>query len=718
MLRPERMSKVSVTGAKRVIDDVIEAAYEQRALHVSDYDDSWEGFDPGESMAGAEGVNERLVTVRALESTLDVDEADVEEGYDLDDEALEAELAELRDRVNDLDDRRSELRGEIREIDEEIDRMAPFADLGIDLDLLSGYDSLAVVVVEGRAAPVEAALAGSEAIDAFEVFSGDDTVAAFARPAATADEDALSDALVGVDVTMLEVPDAEGGPEDYVGRLRDQRRDLEAQLDDVEDELDAIRRERASFLLAAEEQLTVEAQKRQAPLSFATTRNAFVAEGWIPTEQFGAFADAITDAAGDHVEIEELERASFTAHGDHETEPTDAGAGPAATDAEREAAADGGHEQPVTIDDEPPVVQDNPEVVSPFETLVKAVNRPKYHEFDPTIILFLTFPLMFGFMIGDIGYGVLYVAMGYYLYENFDSPAMTNVGAVAMWAGGFTALFGLLYGGDVFGHAMLGFHPLYKGISPGETHWALAWLVFAVLFGLFHLNVGYLLSFFEELQLHGFEEAAYESGSWILLLNGFWLWAFSRHVQDPKPEFMFEAFEVVLGLEFGGLPVVVGYLGLAAVVLGVVLLAKGAPTEIAEVLSPLVNALSYTRITAVLLAKAGMAIAANLLAFGAYIDHGHFEFIFTSEHLAELEAEGANIIFPGLTTSPEYPILGLIAGIVVAVVGHVVVLLLGITAAGIQGIRLEYVEFFGQFYEGGGRAYDPLGYDRRFTDGD
>ena len=66
-LRPEQMSKVSVTGSKRVIEDVIEAAYEHHSLHVTDYDDGYEGFVPGDSLSGAESVNERLVTVRSLE---------------------------------------------------------------------------------------------------------------------------------------------------------------------------------------------------------------------------------------------------------------------------------------------------------------------------------------------------------------------------------------------------------------------------------------------------------------------------------------------------------------------------------------------------------------------------------------------------------------------------------------------------------------------------
>jgi V/A-type H+-transporting ATPase subunit I len=123
---------------------------------------------------------------------------------------------------------------------------------------------------------------------------------------------------------------------------------------------------------------------------------------------------------------------------------------------------------------------------------------------------------------------------------------------------------------------------------------------------------------------------------------------------------------------------------------------------------------------AVLLAKGGMALAVNLLAFGAYIGEGgegSFHFIFTPSHLEYVQShpDSYELVFAGLTTAPDMPIVGLIVGVLVAIVGHVVVLLLGITSAGIQGVRLEYVEFFGKFYEGGGEPYSPFGYDREYT---
>jgi len=741
MLRPERMSKVSVTGSKRVIDDVIEAAYDHHSLHVTDYDERYEGFTPGESLEGAETVNERLVTVRSLESVLDVEGDEVDAVRALDDEELERELAEVRERVNELDDRRDELRTEIRDREEEIDRMEPFADLGIELDLLRGYDSLEVIVGEAKPDAVEATLADAEGIAAYEVFVGGDVVAIFARPADGAEEGVLQDSLVGVDIALLEVPDAETSPAEYVADLERECEELRADLAAVENDLAATKEEAAAFLLRAEEQLTIEAQKKEAPLSFATTENAFIAEGWIPTETFPDFEATVADAVGDHAEVEELERASFTPDGDHHTEAvgrddTDAGSADADATAEaaaeREAATDGGHVG--HGDDDPPVVQDNGSAAGPFELLVQGFGRPKYTELDPTLLVFLTFPLMFGFMIGDVGYGVLYAAIGYFLYSNYDGT-FRELGAVALWAGGFTILFGIYFGIDVFGYHAYQLLPgdvhwpvAGKGLSPADIDWALSFLVVSVLFGLVHLNVGHILSFVSNYQQHDLKHALYEGGSWLLILNGAWIWIFSQHVPGPKPDFLFESFSILTfgAVSFGGFPVAVGYAAIAAVLAGIVLLAIGEPPELAEVLSPIVNVISYARIMAVLLAKGGMALAVNLLAFGAYIDEsgeGSFHFIFSADYLEYIRShpEDYELVFAGITTAFDPASIGavgivaLVGGILVAVIGHIVVLALGVTSAGIQAVRLEYVEFFGNFYEGGGDSYRPFGYDRQYT---
>jgi len=736
MLRPEQMSKVSVTGSKAVMDDVIEAIHDLNLLHLSDYDGSWEGFGNGDPIEGADEASEKLITVRSLESILNVDEEEAGPSRIVTDDALESELEEIRTEANELDDRLGRIEDDLRAVEEEIDSIEPFAALGIELDLLSGYDNLTVAVGEGDESDVAAALDATEGIEEYETFSGDGVVAVFAYPADDSDEDtvgetptsdqnssssdnALDDALVGVDFAQIEVPDAEGSPEEYVEELRHEKQQLESQRATVEGELEELRLDAAGFLLAAEEKLSIEVQKTEAPLQFATTANSFIAEGWIPTDRYGDLERALDDAVGDRVDVEELERADYDQH-EHGAQPSQH---------EQEKVADGG----TTMDDEPPVVQDNPGTIKPFELLVETINRPKYSEFDPTVILFLTFPAFFGFMIGDLGYGILYMGIGYWLYSSFDSDAIRSLGGIALWAGIFTSLFGVLYG-EIFGLHELGEivwngnPPMHKGLQPAELAYAQTWLVVSLLVGLAHMTLGYVFDFLKEVG-HSLTDAVLESGSWASLMIGVWLWIFSTQKAGQKPDFLFEIFSGhPFSLGFSGFSSAVGSVGLALAAVGFVLVIAGEVKHLGgpgllagalESLSVLSEVISYTRIAAVLLAKAGMAFVVNLLFFGAYAvpgEHGggeefHFMLNHGAEYVTEHHAE-ATILFPGLMHSG---VAGLIGGLLVLVLGHLLVLALGITSAGLQAVRLEYVEFFGKFYDGGGEKYEPFGYDRSYT---
>jgi V/A-type H+-transporting ATPase subunit I len=317
------------------------------------------------------------------------------------------------------------------------------------------------------------------------------------------------------------------------------------------------------------------------------------------------------------------------------------------------------------------------------------------------------------------------------------------MGGITIIAGLFTILFGVLYG-ELFGLHVLGdwvwggHPPIEKGLSPAGVEWALGWLVVSVLVGIAHLNLGWILDFIENVELHDLKHAVYESGSWLLMLNGLWIWIFSDALAGVVPEFVVGSFssDGVIPLGFNGFPAMevfaipgVGPVTIPLLVFlaGLVLLVIGEPTEAIEFLNVLVNVLSYTRLAAVLLAKAGMAFTVNLLFFGVYVDSkGGWHFgldgmpdavavaaLGPGETLSYHGYEVTGVLFEGLVHGG---IATLLIGLVVLVFGHILVLALGVTSAGLQAVRLEYVEFFGKFYEGGGREYSPFGYERRFTE--
>ncbi len=763
MLRPEQMSKISVTGSKGVMPAVIEAIHELNLVHLSDYDGTWEGFENGNPMEGADDVSEKLVTVRALESTLDLSADDVAPGTLVDD--WEDQLERVRTRVNELDDERNEVREQLRQVEERLDRVGPFAELGIDLDLLSGYENVDVLVGEGAPEEVDAVLEDAEEIGAYETFTGGDIVAIVASPADDTDPTGIiDDALVGIEFNRYAVPDTEKSPQEYVSELEERKASLEDEIDEIDTELGEIKVEEGGFLLRIEEELRIEAQRADAPLQFATTRRAFIAEGWIPSGEYDELVASLNDAVGDSVEIEELERAEYDRHG----APThsapvpaeesgvvggeeDADETAAEEDGEKpKAATDGGTtthgDEAVTMDEDPPVVLDNLTPAKPFEMMVQMVSQPKYRELDPTLLVFLTFPAAFGFMIGDIGYGILYMAMGWACWKFFDSDAMSAIGSIAVWAGGFTILFGYLFD-DIFGVHMadLGLYlPLAGSLSKGiqTVEWVLLWAVVSVIFGLVHLNLGLIIGFINELD-HGLKAAIFEKFSWILALNGLFIWIFSHQdagslglgtdltAAEYKPPFLvgsgeeavLHSSDYFMDLGFAGFPELVGLIGLFAFLVGFVMVAMGEGIAgVAETPAwAFGHVLSYLRIVAVLLAKGVMAFVVNLLVFGAYEAPDGYMYFDIPGVGAETVAGTGDLSqqFVGLVHLGDgiaLSALGIVLGIVVFVVGHIVVLLLGITAAGIQMLRLEYVEFFQKFYEGGGEEYEPFGDDRTHTD--
>jgi V/A-type H+-transporting ATPase subunit I len=94
------------------------------------------------------------------------------------------------------------------------------------------------------------------------------------------------------------------------------------------------------------------------------------------------------------------------------------------------------------------------------------------------------------------------------------------------------------------------------------------------------------------------------------------------------------------------------------------------------------NIVSYTRLTAIGMSKAGLALAFNSISI-------------------EMIAPGGGIM--------------IVFALLVFIVGHLMIFIVAIISAGLHGIRLQYVEFFTKFYEGGGLKFNPLRIRRKYT---
>lgn len=146
-----------------------------------------------------------------------------------------------------------------------------------------------------------------------------------------------------------------------------------------------------------------------------------------------------------------------------------------------------------------PVALTNNKWLRPIQNLVTTYGRPGYGELDPTLLVALTFPLLYGAMFGDLGQGLVMMLIGYLAHKKIFMKSLSSLGLLLVYCGFFASIFGALYG-SIFGfeghliEEYLHFHfePLW--ISPLEN--ILTILGFAIDAGIVILLFSYLLSLF------------------------------------------------------------------------------------------------------------------------------------------------------------------------------------------------------------------------------
>jgi V/A-type H+-transporting ATPase subunit I len=296
--------------------------------------------------------------------------------------------------------------------------------------------------------------------------------------------------------------------------------------------------------------------------------------------------------------------------------------------------------------DRVPVQLRNPAYFRPFEIFSRLLPLPRYTSFDPTPFIGLFFPVLFGMMLGDVGYGLVLMTVAAPLARRGRGVA-GDLGKVLGIAAVYAMLFGLLFGelfGDL-GSRWLALQPLWLERSSA----ILPTLVFAVAAGAAHVLFGLLLGIWSEWRRHRGREALVRLilllATLLLVLSGF-----GR---------LFPSSWLATGPLLLGVAILLPVLGVAGGLL--------APLELLKTLG---NIISYVRIMAIGLCSVLLAVVANQLG--------------------------------GATGS-------LLLGILVAGLLHAFNLLLGVFAPTVHALRLHYVEFFSKFLDLGGRRFEPLG---------
>lgn len=672
MLLPEKMTKVLIAGSKDKLKDTTDVLYSVESVHPIDFSPDEEGFSLGAPLPSASDASQKLLKLRAAEKDLEIEEKatkdkiEVSRVYGELNQALAAIDTDLAKAV----EGKNAVQGRIHDLENQKKLLEPFQGLPVNLELYRGYKALAVFSGSVRNDP-EAQLV--QALKRFEVFKSKDGkfVAVFVAREEAAEAQRV---LVQNGFTEVPAPAGTGSPAEVAKGIDEESARLHKSLEEANTSLDKLRKQHEALILASDEELSIQVEKAEFPLRVGTSEHAFVVDAWVPAKSVDALKAAVSSKCGESVSVEALETVPRREH----LHPEEAHGGAASAH----------------VLEEPPtnVVQKKP--LSFFSYLTELINTPKYGEIDPTNVIAITFPLFFGLMVGDVGYGIPFMLLGALGLRKCRSQEWRTISTMLLFGGVWATIFGMFLFGEAFG---MHFSPQWVPTTTSHVDYPygneLSWssmlhmnlpqigiisklnnvklfLYATIWIGFAHLALGYAIGIYNETIRHGFKHAFFHKIGWTMILIG---GAF--------------LFSWIIDLLILNLPVGVTdprfIISMVLIIPGIAISFKGeGGAAILELPALMSNVVSYTRLAAIGMSKAGMALAFNMIAIEMIAPAGGIMIIF------------AMLIF---------------------MLGHLMIFILAVISAGIHGIRLHYVELFQKFFEGGGLAFNPLKIVRKYT---
>jgi V/A-type H+-transporting ATPase subunit I len=648
------MTRVLIVASKDHLRRVIQELYTHRVFHIQDF---VEGKDDEELVIGsplqeASTTSEKLVKIRSLESTFGVKGGDLEPKGKRSvaslQTAIDTDLISLEREVDETLSRMSRAEGMLRDIEQQVKELTPFAKAPLPLELYYGYET--IVVFTGTI-PQDVTLLGLHE-KVYAPSKEGNFLAVFTQ---RDNQESVAKVLESHHFVPVPVPKGEGKPQKLLEKLIQQTDELHLEISTMEAHLTKLRDEQSEFVAACEELLTAEVEQAEAPLRFAVTEQSFIAEGWVPDEEVDRLKSGIALATGGKALVRDL---------------------------------------PKDTHQLPPVEYDNPKFSEPTQLLIDIYSRPRYDELDPTLFVSIIFPIFFGIILGDVGYGIILLAVSLLLRKIITGREGRYLLDVMKYGSISSIVFGFLFSeflgfeiklGDFVLHPILFARHLQIGAESGEGGGPdiTGLLIFAIWIGILQITLGRILSAVNHYRHHGIKGALAQIG-WISAMWGmlFAIWSI---------------FPIPLMPDFTGLPPVMMGLSLTGVfggillILGLVAIASESALELIEFPTIISHAMSYARLVAVGLSSVAIAMVVNFIAIGMLIE----------PNLQQLSIVG---------------IIMILIGILVFIGGHLGNTALGMVGGGLQSLRLQYVEFFTKFYKGGGVKYNPFGMIKRFSE--
>ena len=337
MIKPQKMELVRIIGVNKNVQNVIETLYDMKVLHLVDFKKSEDSFlDIGKPMKDAAFYSEQLLNVKSMISFFKITGEPNDVGKFREATGI---FEKIQKEFKRLVDERDSLKSEENKQVELLNH--PMYILGMKSKDVIGLSSVKVFIGKTKSSlknKVEKAFKNYQLNE--KELEKEFSIALIVKKRDGEKAKELLSSSGFTEYQIIQNADFNNLPE----KLENSRKHVA----EIEKELDELKRHNSRFLLDYEFALTQLNEKAEAPLRFASTKNAFVATGWIPKNKADVLKKTIAVTAQGKIEVETLETKM-----------------------------------------DPPIVLENVRPAKPFEFLLKLYSLPKYHEIDPTFIMFI-----------------------------------------------------------------------------------------------------------------------------------------------------------------------------------------------------------------------------------------------------------------------------------------------------------------------------------------
>ncbi|MGY5858450.1 MAG: V-type ATPase 116kDa subunit family protein [Candidatus Thorarchaeota archaeon] len=515
-------------------------------------------------------------------------------------------------------------------------------------------------------------------------------------------KDAVERILSALEFEVFQIPEGESGtPEKIVEKAENQIVSLEEEIDQLEQRKLTLTKEWGFKILAAWELLQVEKQRIEIKSQIVYTDQSIKVWGWVPESRESELEPLLRERVGSALEVT-FDKPDFAEH-------------------------------------KAPTCISNPGVMKPTEDVVKAFGIPSRHDLDPTKIMWLSFPLIFGLVFADIGQGLLLIIIGLAALrakrKGQDWGAIMGYiqsGAEGLIMMGIFAIFGGFLFGSFFGAETV-FGPLWPifahMIDDGHGHMitnpyrATHMLKLSIEIGAIHIMLGIILNIYNKFK-HREMSDLIVGIAYLFVYYGFINLLFGVSYNSVSDWFSTDGqmnlWVPIAGIGYGignngvypAIPIPPLIFSIVVFIVPLVIMAlasfKGGMDGIVLFLEYAIGMISHTVSYARIFALNTVHIILSGVFFSLipaiiYIPFPSLE-LFGME-LIPHEVHSADALAPH---TPHLPLLG-------AIIGTFIVGILEGLLAFMHTLRLHFVEWFSKFYHAGGVEFMPFSAKRIHT---